>query len=154
MAALVRYAIATALQTAVRLCNGTGDYHFDLSSASRVVIGRPDATAPVRQLMVHLYPVSLTGDTARTLSNFAPTFTFALEVFAPAANGSPAGRVEALCQAMADLDRALAADRGLGGLVHDVSPVVWTDLRDDPDELRPLPWALGEVSVTWEEVRS
>jgi hypothetical protein len=143
--------ILDRLKTVLAGINGAGGgYNYDFSAQDAVKVGAlalPDLPLPC----VTFVPVPMSMEHGIALGRYKPTWRFAFAVVVATTDDTAEGRIRAAYNALADITKAVEADRTLGGLVYDL-------IFAEKDEVAasviedPRGFAIGEMTMEcWRE---
>lgn len=134
----------SAIKSALAAANGAGSYHYDLSVAGRVIVGRLLMQHLPEPPFASVYSVGVTVEHGEPLGMYTHRHRVGILIVVPAGD-EPETRHLAALNACADVRRALEADRTLGDTCFDL--IVAT--TPDPPELweDPIPGVASSVEV-------
>lgn len=135
-----------AVKAALASINGTGSYNYDITDPGRIMVGFRSFTKVPEPPYVIVYSAGTPTEHGAPLGMYAPRHSIGIVACAPVSSDDPETEVYAVLNLLADIRRALEADRELGSTCHDLI------IADTPNT--PSPWesegigAFGDVRVT------
>jgi hypothetical protein len=119
----VRQRIIEAIQDALQAIDNSGAYHYPVNSPTQVSIDPTDNVLTVNGADLPFYVVEPTPDGSRTFypaMQLVSEFELNIHARKDSEDGDPSSRVTTWENLAHDIEKALAVDVTLGGLVYDV----------------------------------
>ena len=128
-----------AVKAALASCTGTGSYTHDLTGNGRIMVGlRAWGHVPEPPYVI-VYSAGTPTEHGGPLGMYSPAHRIGIIACAPVSSDDPETGVYAVLDLLADIRRALEADRTLGGTCYDLI------VADTPNT--PSPWDEPVVGV-------
>lgn len=154
MADCIEVRILNRLLVVLAGINGAaGGYTYDFSGTDSVIYGQYlfPPTVP-SQIFVEWLPESI--EHGISMGDYKPTAHFSITVYVPATDLTPRAKTSAILNALADITKALEADRnvsaGLGGIVSDIIVRSKGEILGDAlDDIPNLAMGICTLELWW-----